>query len=76
MNSLVAWIHISSYMLLPICVIQVGAVNSVSFSSLRHSEKYNHTDTINYYLRQCIMKFEGITNIQVIADVANQFIQR
>ena len=58
-------------------VIQVGAENSVfTFSYLRHSEKYSHSDTISYYLRQCIMKFEGITNVQTIADVANQFLQR
>ena len=46
------------------------------FLSLRHSDTYGRGETVNNYLHNCITKFEGITDVQTIANVVNQFTQR
>ena len=37
---------------------------------------YGRGETVNNYLHNCITKFEGITDVQTIANVVNQFTQR
>ena len=37
---------------------------------------YGRGDTVNNYLHNCIAKFEIIPDVQTIANVVDQFIQR
>ena len=59
-----------------LCNVGVRRLLFSVVSSLRYAEKYGRSDTINNYLRQCIMKLEEIGDIQIISNVLNKFFQR
>jgi len=42
----------------------------------RYFDKYNCDDAVNSYLRHCIEKFEGMSDVQEIAAVMHSFVDR
>jgi len=42
----------------------------------RYFDKYNCDDATNSYLRHCIEKFEGMSDIQEIATLMHSFVDR
>ena len=48
----------------------------MSFHNGRHYDKYNCDDAVNSYLRHCIEKLEGMSDVQEIAGVMHSFVER